>query len=90
MGGRSESAPPAARRITVITVANDLSVNNGAPDKVIGLWKAHGYTAIDTFEFDAEHGLQHDLIDPEQPGADPEFVYPKIIELVLGDQKSNP
>jgi pimeloyl-ACP methyl ester carboxylesterase len=77
-------SPPAARRVIVVTVATDLSVNNGATEELIRLWNSSGATRIETFEFDAKHGLDHDLIDPEQPGANPELVYPKIIELVLG------
>ena len=77
-------SPPAVRRIIVVTVANDLSVNNGATEEMVRLWSTGGAVKIETFEFDAKHGLDHDLIDPEQPGANPELVYPKILDLVLG------
>lgn len=80
-------SPPAARRVLVVTVANDLSVNNGATEEVVRLWNSHGDHRVETFEFDARHGLDHDLIDPDQPGANPGLVYPKILELVLGPRE---
>jgi pimeloyl-ACP methyl ester carboxylesterase len=78
-------APFAAGKIRVITVATDLSVNNGATEEIIALWNSHGPKRVETFEFGADQGLDHDLIDPEQPRANPELVYPKLIELILGN-----
>jgi carboxylesterase len=75
-------AAPGARSILVITNAHDGSVNNGATADVVADWRAHGARDVRTYEFPAELGLEHDMVDPGQPYQKVAAVYPKLIELI--------
>jgi alpha-beta hydrolase superfamily lysophospholipase len=72
---------PAAASIAVVTVATDAAVDNGAAARLVSLWRAHG-ARVATHEFPARARLNHDIIDPEQVGANPALVYPVLIELI--------
>lgn len=76
--------PPAARSIVVVTNANDDKVDNAAALRMAQVWRASGATDVTHYEFPAELGLHHDLIDPSEPGARPDVVYPKLVELMDG------
>jgi carboxylesterase len=72
---------PAAGRILVVTNANDHAVNNLLTAHVVSLWRRHG-ADVTTFEFPAELGLDHDVIEPYPPSDLTPMVYEKLIELV--------
>ena len=74
---------PAAGEIAVATNAADTAVSNAVTDHVVALWAVHGADLVTTL-FPAEHGLGHELIDPEEPGADPALTYPVLLALVNG------
>jgi carboxylesterase len=74
-------APPAAGRVVVVTNANDHRVNNPLTALVAETWRRHGGNVV-TYEFPAELGLEHDLIDPYPPSPHTPEVYAKLIELV--------
>ena len=74
--------PPAARSIVVVTNANDDTVDNAAAVRMVELWRAAGAPNLCHYEFPAELKLEHDLIDPNQPYAKTELVYPKLLELI--------
>jgi alpha-beta hydrolase superfamily lysophospholipase len=74
-------AAPAARKIIVITNANDTTVNNALTGEVVANWRQRG-AQIATYEFPANLGLGHDLIDPAQPGQKIDLVYPQLIALI--------
>ena len=82
---KSRQTAPAARRVIMVTNLNDTSVNNALTSEVVHLWQSRGAN-VETFEFPLNLGLNHDLIDPEQPDQRIEVVYPQLIELVT--QKS--
>ena len=73
--------PPLAKRIKVVLNANDNAVNNGIAMDVVKNWQAHD-TKLTTYEFTENLKLGHDLIDLNQPDAQIEIVYPRLIELV--------
>jgi carboxylesterase len=77
----AQKKSPAARKIIVITNANDQSVNNEITYTVIENWRKHGANLV-TFEFPVDLKLGHDLIDPTQPDQRIEIVYPQLIDLV--------
>ncbi|RPJ28410.1 MAG: alpha/beta hydrolase [Chloroflexi bacterium] len=79
---RSWQTPPAARRIVMVTNANDTSVNNALTSEVVRRWQRQGAN-IEAFEFPLSLGLAHDLIDPKQPNQSIEIVYPQLIELAI-------
>lgn len=84
VAARAKKVAPAARSIVVVTNANDMSVDNRAAAHIAGLWRAQG-AAVETYEFPAELGLPHDLIDPAQPTQRTEVVYPVLVELLKGN-----
>ncbi len=75
---------PAARSIVVVTNANDDKVDNAAALRMAQVWRASGATDVTVYEFPADLNLHHDLIDPSEPDARPELVYPKLVELLDG------
>jgi len=78
-------ASPAARRVIVVTNANDFSVNNALTLEIVRRWQAHG-TNVETFEFPLSLGLQHDLIDPAQPDQQIAVTYPQLIDLATHEE----
>jgi len=73
--------PPSAGEIVVITNDADTAVSNATTQALTDLWRSGG-AVLTTYEFAAEHGLGHELIDPEEPGANPALTYPVIVQLV--------
>lgn len=77
----AQQDPPGAKSIIVVTNGNEPSVNNELTMQIVKIWRGHS-TSISTYEFPADLGLPHDLIDPLQPDQQTETVYPKLIELI--------
>ncbi len=73
--------PPAAHSIVVVTNANDTTVNPIRTEAVVQDWREHNAN-LATYEFGAELGLGHDLIDPAQPNPRIDIVYPRLINLI--------
>jgi len=74
---------PASRSILVVTNLNDPDVDNTGTDTVVQMWRSHGMANLRTYEFPADLGLGHDVIDPEPPNQKVvTLVYPKLIELI--------
>ena len=44
----------------------------------------NGGEPVKTFEFPKSMGVQHDVMDPEQPYAKPDFTYPVLVRAILG------
>jgi pimeloyl-ACP methyl ester carboxylesterase len=82
VGDQAQENPPAAGSIAVVTNANDDQVdNNDVRSHLIDVWRASG-EEVETYEFPADLSLRHDLIDVAQPDAQPDLVYPKLMELL--------
>ena len=75
--------PPAAGRIVAVTNAVDPAVNNEVFAEIIDRWRATGFP-VESHEFAAELNLPHDVVDPRQPDAQVELVYPTLIDLITG------
>jgi alpha-beta hydrolase superfamily lysophospholipase len=73
--------PPSARRIFVVTNANDDSVNNALTAKVAQSWRKHN-AQLTMYEFPVSLKLPHDLIDANKPDGNTEFVDQKLIDLI--------
>jgi esterase/lipase len=78
---QARQVAPLARRILVITNANDPSVHPVPIASLVHNWRSHGAT-IRRYEFPAKLRLGHDFIDPQQHDANPKAVYPRLIELI--------
>ncbi len=79
----SLTKPSGTISIILVTVENDLVVSNRVAQRVLAQWEANG-AQVDEFIFDAELGLPHDVIDIHQKKANPDLVYPVMIDLIEG------
>ena len=79
----SLSQPLGAGAIVLVTVENDLVVSNQMAQRILSQWEANG-AQVDEFIFDSEFGLPHDVIDIHQNKANPNLVYPIMIDLIEG------
>ena len=77
---RARRAPPAAASVVLVTVANDPAVTNPPIDALAATWRQKAPDRIETFEFPADLGIGHDMIDPLQPYARLEVAYPPLID----------
>jgi alpha-beta hydrolase superfamily lysophospholipase len=73
---------PAAGSILVITNLNDPDIDDVAVDKVTNLWRSRRAHDVQSFQFPAELGLGHDIIDVTDPHMNVDVVYPKLLELI--------
>jgi pimeloyl-ACP methyl ester carboxylesterase len=80
----AERRPPATRSIAVVTTASDGAVANGPIATLSRRWREHG-AAVREYQFPESLGVLHDMIDPEQIGAEVDVVYPVLVSLVLGE-----
>jgi carboxylesterase len=69
---------PAARSIVVVTNANDGQVDNGDIAELVEAWRARE-AEVTTYEFPEALGLPHDVVDVQQPDAQPDAVYPILV-----------
>ncbi len=76
---------PAARRIVAVSNDADTAVNNAVLAAIVHKWRLQG-SAVETYEFPAEEGLPHDIIDPNQPDQQIGLVYPILIDLITGSK----
>jgi carboxylesterase len=72
---------PNVNRLVVVTNSNDNKVNNELTMKFVNIWRSHKVNVI-TYTFDSKLGLDHDIIDHDEPHQNIELVYPKLIELL--------
>lgn len=85
----SENNAMRAVSAVLVTNENDFVVSNSMARQVLHAWQTHGGQATE-FVVDAKYGLPHDVIDIHQVGANPELVYPMMIDLVEGRTPAMP
>jgi carboxylesterase len=79
----ARDTPPAARSVLSVTNPLDLAVNNRATHQLVERWRATSpRTHIREFQYGPELGHLHDIIGPYQDHAQPEYVYPILIDLI--------
>ncbi len=81
-----QDAPPRAKSILFITNAHDQAVNKDSIDIIRRAWQKHAPHKIHLYEFPDDLQLDHDVIDPQQPGQRIQIVYPRILNLITGVQ----
>ena len=79
----ARSHAPAARDIRLVLNANDHTVSRRAIDELAGDWSAHG-AVVRMYEFPTALKLRHDVIDPDEAGADTAVTYPVLRALIDG------
>ena len=78
----AKQVKPAVGGILVITNANDDSVNNEVVAEYEQLWLEHGEQFLQTYQFEEELGIPHDMITFERPDGRVDIVYPKLLDLI--------
>jgi carboxylesterase len=80
----ASTTPPQAREVWLVTNALDRAVDNAASRLLAARWRAvsPNPAAIREYEFPASVGVEHDVIDPHQPYARTEAVYP-VLERII-------
>jgi pimeloyl-ACP methyl ester carboxylesterase len=77
-------AAPQVRSLGVVTNAAEPGLDNRFTREVVAQWRRQGAT-VDTFEFPAEEGLPHDLVDPaSNPAHVIERVYAVVRHVIEG------
>jgi pimeloyl-ACP methyl ester carboxylesterase len=70
-------------KVILTTVQGDQAVNNSTAAEYLSLWQKGGAN-VDSFSFNSQTGLGHDYIDPDQPFARIDLVYPVLTGYLLG------
>ena len=73
---------PESENIMVINNANDRSVNNQVTLDLVNIWRKHEDAKVDTYVFEKELGLAHDLISVDRATSRPDIVYPVLLQLL--------
>lgn len=77
---QAQGNPPLCDAVTVVTNRLDPAVNNNVTYAVLRFWKRQAAEKVRSFQF--EHlPKNHDIIDPINPVAQVEAVYPKLVEI---------
>jgi carboxylesterase len=82
---QSADTPIGAERVVIVSNENDTVVHTEMMNNLLENWQQSTVTDVQTYKFPAEHELGHDIIDPNQPYAKPDIVYPQLLELLYGE-----
>ncbi len=77
----ADKQPPAAQAQLVIDNWGDPAVNLGAIEALAVAWKRNG-GAVATYRFPLLPWLPHDFISTDAVGANTDYTYPRLIELI--------
>src|SRR5438093_3598809 len=84
VASEARRSAPAARSIVLVTVGGDRAVRNAAAYALARDWGRHPGSMIERYEFPRSLHLDHDLIDPLQPHARTDIVYPTLVRIIRG------
>lgn len=84
VAAEASAGPPAAQHIGFLLNDGDLAVNNGLAEQVATAWRQHG-ASVTLRVLPRSNGLPHDLIDPRQPDAAVDIIYPMLLEMMSPD-----
>jgi hypothetical protein len=76
-------AAPAAQSIVLVTNAHDPAVNNKVAHGVALAWNKRKPGCALEFAF-GDLPRNHDIIEPDNPHARTDVVYPRLLEFILG------
>ena len=74
---------PQAASVLLLLNPSDETVDNHVARALFGGWRARG-APVTLYEFPADLGLIHDLIDPAQPAQQVDRVYPMLYDVIAG------
>lgn len=72
---------PRARSVLMMLNPVDPAVNNAMSRELLGRWLRRGGQA-NLYQFDPARKLIHDIIDPEQPQQQCDYIYPILLEQI--------
>jgi esterase/lipase len=79
--GAARKEPPLATRIVTVVNNADPAVNNAAAKKVSAEWLKREHDGVEYVEL-RDLPRNHDIIEPQNPCARTETVYPKLLEIL--------
>ena len=77
-------ARPACQHLVAVTNAADTAVSSQVTRQLVAAWQSRGLQRVEYYEFERELGLEHDLIDPNNPRQRIDLVYPILLDLIAG------
>ncbi|HET9095558.1 MAG TPA: alpha/beta fold hydrolase [Candidatus Baltobacteraceae bacterium] len=80
---QARRSAPASRSIVLMTNPHDPAVNNAVTHRVALAWDKHRSGTVLEFEF-TDLPRNHDIIEPDNPHARTDIVYPRLLEFILG------
>lgn len=83
---QSRRAAPAASSIVFVTNQQDPAVNNAVTHDVARAWAKHNSAGVRELEF-TNLPRNHDIIEPDNPNARTDIVYPQLLDIVMGALK---
>jgi len=78
---QAKRTPLAASSVVLVTNAQDPAVNNRVTHAVARQWEKHRRGSVIEFTF-ANLPRNHDIIEPDNPHARTDVVYPRLIEFI--------
>jgi carboxylesterase len=72
---------PGVRDAMFVTIEGDQAVDNNLVEDLARRWE-RAHVRVQRTQFGRELGLNHDIVDPEQVGADPAVTYPVLTRLI--------
>ena len=75
--------PAAPAGLVLVLNPKDPSLHNGVSRSLAAAWERAGAPVV-VRELPGEWNLPHDFVDPAQPGARVDLVYPLLLEVILG------
>ena len=82
VAAKARSAAPGAVSITLVTIARDPAISNPAALEVEESWRRRAPGRVRAYQFPERLHLGHDIVDPLQPYANTEAVYPVLADLM--------
>jgi hypothetical protein len=75
--------------VILITNPNDLAVDNRAADLLVKAWQSAGAQNVETYSFNRDWHLPHDLIHPEHAQQQTGRVYPVLLDLLTSAESQS-
>ncbi|MBN1437793.1 MAG: alpha/beta hydrolase [Anaerolineales bacterium] len=86
---RAERNPPAGKELLLIVNPRDWAVNNSLACRIVDRWRCLG-ASVAIRRLDESWELEHDFVDPGQPGQPIGRVYPLLLEWMGGRKTPAP
>ncbi len=72
---------PKAGSVSIVTSDADTAISSEEVERFVTKWQAEG-EVVETVQFPLADGVPHDSVDPLQPGARTDLVYPVLLEQI--------